>query len=390
MFWAHFILKKRLFDIEKWVLILSGFALFSFTLNRLFVSAGFLHVDAKIFYCFRMLEYFLFFYIGVFASPSINCRTLMTLFVIWLAPIMVLQKLQLLGDISVEGYHSDASYRVSGTASFPSEMGALLSMLFCYFLYEPQKMVNWIYIPPIVQQIWQKIRTYILFFIFGLLTIWTGSRIAILAVLIAFFFKLKQEVSLRSVTSWLIALTCVIGGITFFSGVIAKTASLAERSAGLFSLVNFELFAKVWENIDITYDPIGRESVAEMGGDRSWWMRAHKWCYALKIYILNPECYLQGIGPGFAMSALDGGFMRILTEYGIIGSYFFWKFFRCIYQASFALKWVMVAFLMNMIFFDIYLAYKPMSFLFLMTGFAYQRRLQEIEDAKLAHIPLKV
>ena len=44
--------------------------------------------------------------------------------------------------------------------------------------------------------------------------------------------------------------------------------------------------------------------------DMSWWMRIQKWCYALKMYVMHPISYLQGVGPGFATPALDGGFVE--------------------------------------------------------------------------------
>jgi hypothetical protein len=105
--------------------------------------------------------------------------------------------------------------------------------------------------------------------------------------------------------------------------------------------------------------------------DASWWMRIHKWAYALKLYCLHPECWLQGIGPGFAMAALDGGFLRILTELGIIGCVLYGRLFYLIASQTTQLYWMMVAFMLNMVFFDVYLAYKPMSLLFLIAGYAY-------------------
>src|SRR5262249_20670044 len=137
---------------------------------------------------------------------------------------------------------------------------------------------------------------------------------------------------------------------------------IITRSAGLLSANNFTLIATVWDNISIDQTPIANESVGrDDDNDNSWWMRLHKWCYALKIYCLNPECWLQGVGPGFAMAALDGGFLRILTELGIIGCILYGHLFYLIYKKCPELKGIMIAILLNMLFFDVYLAYKPMS-----------------------------
>jgi hypothetical protein len=78
------------------------------------------------------------------------------------------------------------------------------------------------------------------------------------------------------------------------------------------------------------------------------------------------------------MAGLDGGFLRILTEYGIIGSFLFWKLFSTIYHKTLQLKWMVISFAINMIFFDVHLAYKPMSLLFFITGFAYTIRSENV------------
>lgn len=170
---------------------------------------------------------------------------------------------------------------------------------------------------------------------------------------------------------------------------IMENKAIINRSVGLLSFTNIDLIGLVWNQISIDYDPIGREAVLYQAYDMSWWMRIHKWIYALKIYYLNPQCWLQGVGPGFAMAALDGGFLRILTEYGMIGCFLFWKFFSAIARQSEQLKWMVIAIGINMIFFDVYLAYKPMSLLFLVSGctWATQKQSGQSESKILIATP---
>ena len=47
------------------------------------------------------------------------------------------------------------------------------------------------------------------------------------------------------------------------------------------------------------------------------------------------------------MAALDGGFVRILTEYGFIGCFLFWKVLASIYRQSVQLRWMVIAFLIS-------------------------------------------
>lgn len=376
--WAHFVLHKRISRLEGWILVLIGLGLISFLLNQLFVSMDLLHNRAKILYALRLFEYFLFFYIGVMAIQIFPNHRIIQAFFLWNFFLMTLQKLQLVGGITVDGYYNNVSSRVHGIASFPSEMGLLLNLMFCYLIYDESIKSRLLQLfNPQIRHIFRKLYLYWIVCLFGLFVVFTGNRISILALLICFLFKLKSEINLRSIGSILalVVLIGVLGGSLV--QLIYITESIYERSAGLINWSNVTLVGNVWERIDLNEDPIGNEVIPLANYDTSWWLRIHKWMFALKTYLVNPECYLQGIGPGFAWAALDGGFLRILTEYGIIGCFVFAKIFECLYRLNQQLKWMMIAFFINLIFFDAYLAYKTMSLLFFVAGHVYGKKLQE-------------
>lgn len=367
--WAHFILKKGFSPIEKWMFIFTGFSLCSYLFNYLLVTFGVLHVSASIFYCFRLLEYFIFFYIGNLSFQFFKLNTLIKALFLWNLVLMLLQKAEWIGQFSILGYLPLASDRVTGIASFPSEAGLLLSMLFCCLIYNDDSDNS-----PTVSLLhlfFQKTYIYWLFLICVTLVIFTGSRIAIASLVVAFSFRVIADLKNGSFGSWLIALLFTAAGAVVITLTILQTDSVFVRSAKLLSFRNVELIERVWDHIDLSQDPISKQNVRNQNYDTSWWMRIHKWCYALKLYYTHPENYLLGIGPGFAMAALDGGILRILTECGLIGCFLFWKIFSSIFRLNRALKWMVIVFLINMIFFDAYLAYKPMSLLFFVAGYAY-------------------
>lgn len=368
LFWAHFSLRRTMSAVEQWLLAIVGFSLFSWSINKLLFSFDVLPVASSLFYCLRLLEYFLFFYIGALGALFFSKKRIISAFFWWNALLMAAQKAGVLGQMSVSGYVIDTG-RVSGIASFPSEAGMLLNLVFCYLIFTEEKSSRLrLLLPAAFKPLMIKSYPYLLFLLCTVLVIITGSRIAIVALLVAFLAHLKRDLSKGFGGSWLLAALFVAIGVLLLTVMIQKTSAIWERSAGLISLRNLELIRTVWHQIETNYDPIGQEAVRFENYDMSWWMRIHKWCYALKIYSQHPECYLQGIGPGFAMAALDGGFVRILTEYGLIGSLLFMKFFSLISRQSLALKWMVVAFCINMIFFDVHLAYKPMSLLFFLSG----------------------
>lgn len=368
IFFAHFALFKRVIPIEKTLFSIVFLSFLSFGLNQVFVSFGWLNVDAKIFYCVRLLEYFLFFYIGILAADWISSDRLARV-LFWINGIVILlQAFSLVGGFTIDGYISNVSYRAMGLASFPSEMGGLLSILFAFLLFSKRSDPLLIYTTDAGEKLKEKFFTVSFFLLTAGLAVLTGSRIALASIVLTFIAKIKEMMGERAKTTAIFIL--LLGGVgAFLVGGYAET--VIERSEKLLSLSNIELAKETWDRIDIDREPELNERLATGDHDMSWWIRIHKWCYALKIYLENPECYLQGVGPGFALAALDGGFLRILVEYGLVGVFLFYRLFSQMAKRTRSLKWSVIALLVNMIFFDAYLAYKPMSLLFFLTGHAY-------------------
>lgn len=374
--WVHTLSRQWLYKVEGWILSITFLAIFSFLINRLLVSSELLYMDAKIFYCLRLLEYFLFFYIGAITSQYFSDRVVINSFLLWNFLLMTLQKFNLAGGVVATGYHEDISGRVQGISSFPSEMGFLLNLLFCYLIFDnttQSRLVN-LFQSPFTRLVLHNLYLYSMFCLFGIFVIFTGNRISIVALFICFIFRLKQDLSLHSLGSYISIMIFVPITVLAIGFVITQTAGIYTRSSDLFSWKNLELFSIVWERIDTTQNPIGNEVVKATNYDVSWWLRIHKWLFMTKSYLENPACYLQGLGPGYAGVALDGGLLRILTEYGLIGAFLFWKFFDSLYHINLQTKWMIIAFLINMLFFDAYLAYKGMSFLLFSCGYLFDHK----------------
>lgn len=392
LMWSHALSHQKLYKIEGWILLITLFSFISFFSNRLLVSFNILYLNAKIFYVIRLMEYFMFFYVGAIVSQYFNGSRIVRAFFLWNFLIMILQKLHILGAVTVEGYAGDVSTRVFGVASFPSEMGLILNLLFCYMVWDrstPSKFVD-LFKSPFIRNILSSCYLYWMFILFGIFIIFTGNRISIVALLVCFFCRLIQTFQLRSIGSLVtisVFIPCLLTGISF---LITQSEGVYERSSGLFSFKNLELFYTVWGHIDLTSDLMSNIAEASSENyDMSWWIRIHKWLFVTKSYLSNPECYLQGLGPGFSQAALDGGLLRILTEYGLIGTFLFWKFFSSLAGINQQTKWMMIAFLINMIFFDAYLAYKTMSLLFFTCGYLFetQKSLSPVPQNAFRTIP---
>jgi len=349
-------LRKTLIPLEKLMIAITGLSLVSFAFNRFLFALGEIDVNSSIFYALRPLEYFLFFYVGQMAYGRLALNFLIALFLSWNALIMGLQWLGAIPAVSVDGFMY-VSGRIPGIASFPSEMGALLNLCFCALLFSTHKLNEWI--------------PYFLFITIGALVMMTASRASMAAHVIVFMFYLKTSSGNRQGARLVLGSLFLLIAFGIFLTILPHIEEIYDRSLGLLSWSNLDLIKDVWHHIEPSHNPLGNESVEyDDGYDMSWWIRIHKWCYALKVYTLHPECYLQGIGPGFASAGLDGGILRIFVELGIVGAVLYAFFFRKLMQLSPYIKWMVLVLLMNMTFFDAHLAYKPMSLLFLAAGYA--------------------
>lgn len=369
LFWARFMFRRSLSPFEKGLFVLVGFSFISFFSNRFLVSMDLLHVNAKIFYCVRILEYATFFYVGALAFPLISDRKIIYAFFLWNLLIMTAQKLGIVGGFNSYGYGTQTIYRVTGIASFPSEMGVLLNLIFCYIVFDTHKKPFPIQLPQWLRAVSQT-AIYWQFILFAVFIVFTGSRIALAALMLSFLAKVKEMITFKTALIIFAFIACLGCSVAY---LVLNTEGL--RSQSLLSFKNVEIVKQVWEDIDTNAEPVAGELVTLETFDLSWWMRIHKWIYALKIYFNHPESYLQGIGPGFAFAALDGGLLRILTENGLIGAFLYWMFFASIYHQSKQLAWMVLVFVINMIFFDVYLAYKPMILLFFVSGYTYARQM---------------
>jgi hypothetical protein len=284
---------------------------------------------------------------------------------------MALQKFHIIGEFSSEGYNSDASWRPTGICSFPNEIAACLTLIYCYLVFTPKQPSYFFRTLPLPLKRFIEATGFIWFFLFfAFVIVMTGSRIAIAAIVFTFMYQLYCEIknNPRRYVGPIVIIFPIIAFLVFES--IMNTDSLFRRSAKLFSMENVDKITMVWDYINPNEAHWDELHMTE-NIDKSWWIRLHKWAHAVKLYVTHPETWLFGVGPGLTSAALDGGLLRIFIEQGLIGAYVYWRFYSQIYHKTKALQWMVIVWVINNIFIDIYLTYKPMSLLFLVTGYAF-------------------
>ena len=310
-------------------------------------------------YAIRPFEYFAFFYIGFYFYKTININKLLTVLITLNLIVSVAQLNNIIGGFASRGYRVDTSERVIGLTGGPWEIGAICNIAICYFLFGSSKTNK---------------KNWLLIIMSSIIIILTQARAPLAILAITFLFYLFNSTSIKKLMTFA-ALT-----LTLTIGFILGDGLISGRSESLFSLENIKVIETYYDKINVQKNLVGSDKNAGLeyewdysaGYDTSWLARLYKWIYIYKVWISSVFFLIFGVGPGVWGTAVDGGWIRLLTEYGSIGFLLFFRFFKNAFSKIISLRWVCYAFFANMIFIDMYMSYKFMSILFLIIGSTYR------------------
>lgn len=383
--WMHVAGREHCSSIEKILGAIVLCSLFSIGCSYILYHLNIIPMRGNPAYGLRLLEYYLFFYIGLWACRFYNIEKILTYFVIWNVFLMLLQKFQLLGSFHMGNYLM-VSQRVMGVSSFPTEMGLIFNFIYAYFIFSRQKITfHHLYLPPVIHYFLERFWLLGTTLFFGALVLLTGSRAPLAIVLLLFFIRFYQLRKTQKQTLWLLPIVCALCFL-----FINQSEGMGKRSH-LLAMNNVKAAQKVWEKLEIKRDADLNEVKLDQikNKDVSLLLRLHKWVFALKTYLYEPLVWIQGTGPGFAGPALDGGLVRLLVETGLLGIFLWGIFLYRIGKISLSMSYVVLSFILNMIFVDAHLAYKGMSIFFFIAGSEYAKqnfvisRVEEHRNAPL-------
>ncbi|MCL2896798.1 hypothetical protein [Brenneria tiliae] len=336
----------RVIDLKYYKFIIFMFIGTCFSL--LFYNQG------SIIFPFRFLEYFTFFIMGVYLAQKDVYITGMMKVILYLNIIIsVLQSVGIIGGFTVSGYNSDVSSRVIGLTSGPWELGVLLNFLTCYFL--SSKSGN--------------LYKIIIFFVCLIVIFLSGSRMSFVAqMVVAIAYILKTSSALGVMKKVMIMAPLFFASIFYLSN-----STVAERSVNLFNADNFIELPTTYRATTLLHGNPDWSNFDILDGDvdASWSIRSIKWIYAVKLFLSNPVFIATGVGAGTFGNALDGGWLRMLIECGVIGLILFLSFLSANKKLSLMNYLIFYSFLINMIMIDIYMSYKVMSFMLFIFGYMY-------------------
>jgi hypothetical protein len=329
-----------------------GFVVVAVFCTSNLINAG----HSNILYSLRLIEYLVFFWSGKYFT---RCRLDFSLLVKLLVGVncvfIFLQSVGLIGGFTAEGYEATFGRPFGISTNHPGEMGAFLNLVFAAFVFRNKTAAGFWY--------WCTLT--------GLCIFLTGSRSAILAHCLLTLVYLYERS--RSKSGFVLRTAAVSGLLVAVFVVIPNPVT--GRSADLFSRQNLETFKDLYDAI-----PVDRQFTGVSGGggapedapegvDVSWYMRGFKWAQVVKtMFAESWTVWIFGLGPGTLGPALDGGWLRLITESGVTGTVAFLYLMRKISNLSTSCSMAVLALAVNMLMVDSQNAYKVMAFLFFLAG----------------------
>lgn len=330
-------------------------AVFGFIALMLLSNIGNLLVygQSSILYSLRMLEYFIFFYVGYYyATFRSSIKTIIWTLLMANAVAIVLQAAGVVGGFSSDGYSAGLE-RAIGLTGGPWEVGVLINFAFAILVFGENR------------------RPYFVLSLFAFtaaLLLLTAARMPSLAHVFLLFYYFFQRS--KNKIGIIVKLTLIL--IPCIAGLVLIPNPVQERSENL---------TNISENISAFNNAIGRinpdpaapldhpDTEISEDSDASWIMRTVKWSVAIKMYLNAAASWAWGIGPGHLGVAVDGGWIRLVSETGPIGIIFFIVICKRIANVSLSARAIIFALSISMFMIDIYMAYKVMSLLFFIVGF---------------------
>ena len=214
--------------------------------------------------------------------------------------------------------------------------------------------------------------------------IWTQSRVALMA------FILYSFASSLGRRFWLsIFFTAALGSsLVFVLGMRDSSGlSLSDSLEEIFALSqNFSQVVSVRDNyFDLAYSTSANNVITAGDSDHSMLLRVARWSVVLTTASHSFGNLMFGMGPGFYSVALDGNYVRLVGETGLLGLLAF-LLVGCRLHKSFVQpenRRLMLGLIFQLavvaIFIDVFVSLKTMCLFWMLVG-ALQREDQEVQS----------
>jgi hypothetical protein len=327
----------------------------------------------------RLVEYMVFYFLGFrIAKCGFRLSRPLTVYIIALAIVI---PLQMIGVIPVPG--ALTAGRATGNTNGPYELAIVAAFLLCYLGFQQKKRLNGA-----------------LSVVFIVLT---ASRITSAATFLTLFKAYFRRSGPRRWSTVIITTVTVVavslgGGWLWISGFHAgsdaESYTITNRLSSMNPQVLGEAAVSVYKIIPMynTSDEYIRGQFLEATGDSgqlgeedvSSLIRVFRWTSLIRSTLADVDSCIIGLGPSFGSAAVDGYYVRLFIETGIVGLSLFLRFAKALVSvrtdALLYFREYVLILLITACFIDIFTSYKAMILLWLWHGMN-QYRVAEGADA---------
>jgi hypothetical protein len=336
-----------------------------FAVTGVFCLSNLVNLEhSNVLYSLRLVEYLVFFWAGKSLVRSrFDFSSAVMLLIAMNCAAIVLQFAHVIGGFAAEGYTSGIARPFGISANHPAEMGALLNLAFAALVFDERNRASR--------------RFWIWCFFVGVCVFITESRSALAVHCVLTWIYAYRHAKSRA--GFALKSAFVTG--TLVAAVVLVPNPVRERSSDLLLPQNVDVARQLYDSVpaEKQFTGFGEGSEAEdapQDVDVSAYMRGFKWIYVTKIMFTAPwPVWILGLGPGALGPALDGGWLRLLAETGVVGTVAFLTLLRKISGLSASCAMAVLALVANMVMVDSQNAYKVMAFLFLLAGVQAQRKI---------------
>jgi hypothetical protein len=358
---------------------------FAFVLVSLLSTAwnglnGRVNVLVSLLYVVRLVEYLIFYYLGALVASG--GRRLTTELTLYLITLSLAVPLQMMGILPTVGAFNGITSRAVGNTNGPYELAAVAAFLLYFLSRQPRRTLKAV--------------------LALTLLILSASRITTVATLLtgAKSFLKRKNTRLKS--------ALLLGGSVVVLGLIGLTYASwspgpdnklelldrftsAASSKLLGDVVAVYKVAPTYKSAadysEGAFTDAKSSALATEGdeGEVSGAIRLFRWASLIKSASEHPDSRLLGLGPSFGTAAVDGYFVRLYIETGLIGLASFCLFAISLMRAeggqtSRNFRDYFLVLLGTCCFIDICVSYKPMLLLWLWHGLNQLPGVHEPED----------
>ncbi|GAC1621889.1 MAG: hypothetical protein NVS9B10_05220 [Nevskia sp.] len=357
--------KRAALPAYAWAFI--AYTLFTLASAVINGHRGKIDMGTGIIFAVRGLEYFALFIVGYNCfRKTISIPRIFGFYIIYAAIISLLQYTGVLG--SLNSFDVD---RLSANTNGPYELAAVLSA--CLLVTTSERL--------------NRVLPAVAF----LNILGTASRITALALSIIWAKSIKLKRSWLQIAAIVLAFAA---GSTLVSLVLptelpagqheqVRGSTLSNRISSLTDISIFEQAFAIAETLPVpensyeyvdSYFSLALESANNIEGDASAFVRILRWVGLWRAVTSDTLSIFIGVGPSFGTTAVDGFYVRVFVESGLIGLALFVIYIFMLLHASsqyrYGVRGVVVVLAVSAIAIDIFVAFKPMVTMWLLLGYA--------------------